>query len=272
MSNPAGSRVLLALVLGLGVPACAAPTDDAEAASSEDALTSLPTGHYQVDRKPLRGSYVKSLTLLAGKKYEMEFVRVRTSSSPWVWWLSSREETAFSIHGTYALYDTPEGQRASFSPTDVGAESVSVDVATAPGQLTFTSRDGSYTLKSAPAPVDDTKPLVAACTSRHWEGTLRFEGAGLRRGSLRVDRRLAGASNGNPNVGTFPITFVRTTGVEDYMAFEGADTGGNQIEFAVKKSSLEGARGSATFEIGLGYQREYTSYFVHQTLSCTVTR
>ncbi len=267
----------LAIVLSLAslcLAGCAAPSGDEGAASSEEALSALPTGHYAVTRAPSRGSYVSSITLSAGKKFELEYVRVRETTEPWVFnpWIPvpARKEEKISVKGTYFLYEA-HGQRVSFEGADVGAPDIDVEIAIDGGRLSFSPIEGqAYTLERAAQPPADTSSFVASCKARFWEGTLRLDQNGRRRGTLRADKRLPGADNATPNVGSFAIAYTGSTGVEDYMGFEGKDSGNNEVSFALKKSVLENSRAGSSFSIGLSYSRDLAGYGVHQTLDCKV--
>lgn len=275
------SALLASLALTSLVPfatGCAAGPDDDSSettGASEDALTSLPTGHYALVRAPSRGSYVKSLTLAAGKRFEMDYVRVRETTEPWAWnpWVPVpvRKEETLSLRGTYFLYDADGKQRVSFDSEDRGFGQVDFTVTVASGRMTLQGFDGApFALASRARPVDDTAPFVAACKAREWDATLRLDQSERRRGTLTVDRRSAGATGSTPLVGRFDIAYTGGTGVDDYMAFEGRDAGDNAVSFAIRKADI--GKTSGTFQVGLGYERDLTGYEVHHTLACTIAR
>ncbi len=282
-AQPSSSRRLalavaapLLVTVAFGASGCAAPADDDDGvASSEDALTALGSGHYVVERAPLRGSYVAALTIAPNRRFEMEYVRVRETTEP-LWGnpffpVPVRKEEKLSIHGAYQLYAS-DGQRLAFRSSDAGAERVDVGLEVRDGKLVFTSRSGTYTLKPSAAAPSDDRAFVARCKARTWEGTIRLDRNARRRGTFTLDARLPGASDSStPKVGaTFAVAYTGDTGVEDAMGFEGEDRDANAIDFTLRRAIVEAARPGATFQTGFGYTRDLAGYAIHHSPTCTV--
>lgn len=270
----------VALLSSLSLAGCAVEAGDGGAAeSSEQALTSLATGTFAIESKPLSGSYVARLTLSAGKKFEMEYVRRTTTSEPWVFnpWLSVpvTHEEAIVLRGTYFLYNGDPGKTmVSLDVTD-GTESglhYLFEVATAPGALKLTTIDHhTFELKATSAPSDATDKRVLHCDGYQITAVITLDEVQRRRGTIAIKRK-ANADNLAPPNRTTTVVYTGGTGVDDYMAYEGHDSDGNGYEFALRESDLEKTSGP-TSNVGLGYSPNdiwSSGAAYHNSLTCTV--
>lgn len=252
---------------------------DEDIAGTSDELSSLPTGTFTIATVPASGSYVARLSLLPGKKFEMEYVRRTTTSKPWLFnpWIlvPSTEEDAVVVRGTYFLFDG--GDLGETISLDVG-DGLSADdfylfgVATEPGGVKLTTvADGStFHLRrttGAPAPTDKR---VLRCDGKTIEAVITLDEAQRRRGTLEIVRK-PGTAELSPPEGTTTVVYVGRTGVDDYMAYEGRDSVGNGYDFAVRRSDLDKTSGP-TANVGLRYQPKsaFHSAFYHNTLTCTI--
>ncbi|MCW5833416.1 MAG: hypothetical protein KIS78_13520 [Labilithrix sp.] len=269
--------VLLAFSALFAVSGCGAPNDEDDVAEAEAALTALPTGTFAIERKPPSGSYVARLTLKAGKKFEIEYVRRTTTSEPWVFnpWLrvpTTREE-ATVLRGTYFLFQGDRGQSISLDVTDGNdpGEHFTFRVGAEPGVVVLsTFDDRSFVLKAssdAPAPTDTR---VLRCEGRMITAVITLDEAQRRRGTLAIERKpSAGASS--PPDGATTVVYTGRTGVDDYMAYEGRDAEGNGYDFALRESDLRKTSGP-TANVGLGFSPVTWSGggAYHSSLTCTI--
>ena len=192
---------VLRLVLGT---ACSSPVDEEPSASSEDALTSLPsTGTFAIADRPLSGSYVARLSLSAGKKFEIEYVRRTQSSEPWVWnpWLrvpTTHEETLV-LRGTWFTFAGDHGStQASFDVTDgngadehfifevASASSVGIELKTIDG-ATFDLRASSS--QGGGTGGGTSIKRVIRCDGMQITAVITLDEAQRRRGTIAIKRK-----------------------------------------------------------------------------------
>ena len=270
------SAALALLSLSLLAPiGCAAPTDegDGNSAQNEDDLTALPTGHFAIVRAPLSGSYISSLTLSAGKKVEIEYVRVTSSSTslfgnPFFPIPTSKKE-AFSLRGTYFTYKG-DGNKTNIA-FDVGEPFGSLSYAlTVNGGTLGLQGIGQpgFELKSGAAPTTPTDKRVLHCVDGSFEATIKLDEAQRRRGTITI-KRLAGADRMDPPNGSASFAYTGDTGVRDYQAFEGTDKQGNGYEFALSRSEIERTSGKIS-NVGLSYSPEFAGYGIHHSMQCSI--
>ena len=268
-------RVLAALTLSFAAAACGGPVEETDSASSEEALRrTLPAGHYAIGQEPSSGSYIKSLTIKPTKKFELEYVRVTTRNEPWVWnpWLTvpTANKESMLLRGTYLTYAGVDGKPTiSFDFAEGAIDHLIYDLEVdgdtlrlkATGERAFELVLG----EDAPQAVDKR---VVSCDGRRWDVTIAFEDPERRRGVLTV-KRGSGAQANDPKSGNVTVVYNGNTGVDDYMGFEGTDSAGGRYEFALRRSDLARTSGAIS-NVGLGYSAPYTSYFMHNSLGCTI--
>lgn len=268
--------VVACVGFGLLSAACSAPADEDESttAEAEGALTAVRAGHYAIERAPSSRSHVASLTLKAGKKFELEYVRVRTESEPWIWnpWVQvpSTKKESFLLSGSYFTFAGDPGETLISFDADGGAIDRLIYRLERVGENLRLTAVGEPPFELAPAEASEpaTDLRVVSCAGRRWTATFTFEDAERRRGTLKVKRK-AGADSSDPPSGPVTIVFTGGTGVDDYMAFEGKDSAGGRYEVAFRRSELNRTSGELS-SVGLGYSRPHTSYFMHNSLSCTI--
>lgn len=255
---------------------CAAPVDDDPVEQGSDALTSLPTGTFAIARKPSSGSYVARLTLQAGKKFEMEYVRRTTSTEPWVFnpWIPvpvTREE-ALVLRGTWFTFAGDHGSTlVSFDANDGDGGSYIFEVAARPGIVELrTTDDRTFELRASSAAPEPTDKRVIRCDGHTIEAVITLDEAQRRRGTLRIERKASATASSPPN-GTTTVVYTGRTGVDDYMAYEGRDGTGNGYDFALRESDLRKTSGPIA-NVGLGY---FPESFIggggyHNSLTCTI--
>ncbi len=271
------ARLVAALFLSLAAPACsgASADDDGVTGESEGALVAVHTGHFSIDSAPLSGSYVADLTLKAGKKFDMEYVRVVSTSEPWLWnpWIqvpSSKKESML-LSGSYMTFKGDPGETLiSFDPTEGSVDHLIYKLETVSGggmRLTAIGESPFELVPStAPPPASDKRTV--SCTGSGWNATFTFTDPGRRRATMKV-KRTTGADASDPPSGSVTVVYDGDTGVDDYMGFSGADAKGGRYELAFRRSELDHTSG-ATSELGLGYSKPDTDYFMHNTLDCTI--
>lgn len=281
MTQRAVGLALLLLTLGAG---CAATTDeeDGGGATEEAALTSMSTGTFAIDRKPLSGSYVARLSLESGRKFEIEYVTRRTVYETSIWSpfipLPATKEEAVVYRGKYDVFAGDPGETLiSFDVTD-GSESdnhfiFSIEASSASAITLKAIGSDAFTLKKTSAGPAPTDARVLTCDAVKFKATITLDQAQRRRGTLSIAPK-AGADRTDPPKGDTTVVYTGGTGVEDYMAYEGRDSKGNTYSFALKKSDLERTSGPIS-SVGLGFGPndflagggEY-----HNSLTCTIAR
>lgn len=267
------SLLLLALCA-----ACGSPSGEGDDGTSEsaDALTALPRGHFAIERAPSSGSYIADLTIKAGKKFELEYVRRSTRSAPWIWnpWLSVpvSEDESMLLRGTYFTYAGDHGATMisfDFSEGALDHVSYALEVDGDTLRLEGVGQRAFELVRSETSP-PASDDRVVRCKGRSWDATFAFEDAGRRRATMKVKRHAASGTSGHPPPnGNVPVVYTGNTGVDDYMAFEGTDAAGGRYELAFKRSELERTSGSMS-QLGLGYSFPGSSYFMHNTLACSI--
>lgn len=281
------TALLLSSVLGLVLgTACSSPVDEEPSASSEDALTSLPsTGTFAIEDRPLSGSYVARLTLSAGKKFEIEYVRRTQSSEPWAWnpWLrvpTTHEETLV-LRGTWFTFAGDHGStQASFDVTDgngadehfifevASASSAGIKLKTIDG-TTFDLRASSSQGGGASSGGASIKRVIR-CDGMQITAVITLDEAQRRRGTIAIKRKPNADNNAPPNK-TTTVVYTGDTGVADYMGYEGRDSAGNGYDFALKASDLEKTSGPIA-NVGLGFSPNdwLAGGAYHNSLTCTI--
>ncbi len=270
------SLLLLALCAACGSPD---GNQDDSTSESADALTALPRGHFAIDRAPSSGSYVADLTIKAGKKFELEYVRRSTRQAPWMWnpWLTVpvSEDESMLLRGTYFTYAGERGATMisfDFSEGALDHVSYALEVQGDTLRLEGIGQPAFELVRSETSPpaAHASDDRVVSCKGRNWDATFAFEDAGRRRATMKVKRRAASGVTGHqPPNGNVAVVYTGNTGVDDYMAFEGTDAAGGRYELAFKRSELERTSGS-TSQLGLGYSFPGSSYFMHNTLACSI--
>lgn len=272
-----GHALSLALVVSsLGSVACSSPAnEESVTGEAEGALVAVHTGHFAVDSAPLSGSYIAELTLKAGKKFDMEYVRVTSTSEPWLWnpWIqvpSSKKESML-LSGSYMTFKGDPGETLiSFDPSEGSVDHLIYKLESVSGGGMRLTAIGESPFElvpgSAAPPASDTR--VVRCTGHGWNATFTFDDPGRRRGTMKV-KRTAGADASDPPSGSVTVVYDGDTGVDDYMGFQGADAKGGRYELAFRRSELDHTSGP-TSEVGLGYSKPDTDYFMHNTLTCSI--
>ena len=264
------------LVLFATTAACGggADRDDESAAQSEAALTAVPRGHFAVDRAPSSGSYIADLTITAGKKFELSLVRRSTRQQSWMWnpWITVpvTDEESMLLRGTYFTYAGDHGATMiSFDFSEGALEHVLYEYQVHGDTLRLKGTgDPAYDLERTEAAAPVTDDRVVSCKGRNWDATFTFADAERRRATMKTKRH-AGATGNQPPNATTTVVYTGNTGVDDYMAFEGADTAGGRYELAFKRSDLAKTSGALS-QLGLGYSFPGSSYFMHNTFACTI--
>ncbi|MBX3187427.1 MAG: hypothetical protein KF819_10450 [Labilithrix sp.] len=276
--NAARTLGLLLCLAPLTALGCAVePADDADPVASESALTSLPVGRYAVADEPRSGTYVSELTIAAGKRVELEWVRVRTTYEPWFFnpWVRVpvTKTQRLALTGTYSVFPGSSGETlVSFDVTNRGLDHLIYAIErTTSGGLALKAVGGSrFELRPTTAAPRATDARVLDCKGRQWDAIITLDEAQRRRGTMTVTRR-AGASRTDPPNGSFTVAYDGDTGVADYMRYEGYDRQGNGYDFALKRSDLEKTSGPIT-QVGLGYTPDLSPGAWHNTLACTISR
>jgi len=276
MFSRRSTGLLLLLVAALAASGCAPTAEDDSVAEGSDALTALPTGTFAIADLPLSGSYVARLTLQAGKKFEMEYVRRTSTTEPWVLnpWVPVpvTHEERLVLRGTWFTYAGDHGSTmVSFDVTDGDGGSYVFEVAKAPGALKLTTIDDrTFELRVSSAAPEPTDKRVIRCDALTIKAVITLDEAQRRRGTLRIERKAA-ATASSPPERTTPVVYTGGTGVDDYMSYEGHDSDGNGYEFALRESDLEKTSGPIA-EVGLGFFPE--SWIGggghHNSLTCTI--
>lgn len=261
------------LLACLAATGCAASTEDDATAGSESALTAVPKGSFNVVRDPLSGSFIRSITFGPADRVELEYVRARTSASPFPFdpfglGASTTKET-FSLRGKAFTFESS------------GKTNLALDVGEPFGSLTYEmEKDGdtlrleaigerAFELKAGAPVVVPTEKRVVHCKGRKFEATITLDEAQRRRGTMKV-KASPDADRNDPPSGTFPIQFTGNTGVRDAMAYEGTDAKNNNYDMALFASELERTSGAIS-NVGVGFEREFTSFSMHHSLECTIS-
>lgn len=277
----AGSLALVALLSSssLVLGGCAGETSEAppgDPAASESDLTSLPVGHYAIAREPSSGSYVSELTISAGKKVELEWVHVTTTSEPWFFnpWIrvpvSKKEKLVLT--GSFSIFAGDPGETLiSFDVTDRGVDHLIYSLEKTTDGIALQAIGGPrFEMKKAAASTRATDTRILDCKGRRWDAVITLDEAQRRRGTMKVTRRADAERNDPPN-GSFEVSYSGDTGVDDYMRYEGADRQGNGYDFALRKSDLEKTSGPIS-QVGLGYTPDLSPGGWHNTLQCTIRK
>lgn len=258
---------LVVLALGAG---CATSADtEAEGASAALESAPLPKGHFEVSRKPLSDSYIKSVTF-DGERVALDFVRVRIST-PFVFnpFFTTREEEVFSLIGTAFTFDSGGETKIAF---DVGEPfgSLSYDFELQGDKLKLQAiGQSAFELKSAAVPADKTEKRVLRCKHGLFDAIITLDKNERRRGTMQIIPTDKADPRRDPPAVTFPVAFTGNTGVRDAMAYEGMDEHGNGYDFALSAGQVAQTSGPVT-DVGMGFTREFTSFAMHHSLDCNV--
>ena len=251
--------------------ATSAEGDDATA-GSESALTSAPRGHFNLVREPFSQSFIRSATFEADGRVALEYVRVRTGSSPFP--LDPFGLGASTTRETFSL----RGKALTF--TSSGATQLALEVGEPFGSLIYkldvngdvlrlqAIGEPAFELKAGPAVTVPTAKRVVRCEGRKFGATITLDEAQRRRGTMTVKAH-PDADRTDPPSGTFPILFTGNTGVRDAMAYEGTDDRNNDYDMALFASELERTTGPIS-NVGVGFARSGVGFGVHYSLACTI--
>ncbi len=221
---------------------CAAEsTDPTLEDSSEEALTGVTAGTYVVDRKPFGTFYVERLTLLAGKKFEADYVSSRGART--------------TIAGKYILFparpNNPDSPVKSDKPwialeSDTGpAPNFEIDRLEGGGlRLYHSARQESFTMKKDPSfkPVP-TVTKTLQCTGPRVDARLTLDKSENRRGTLKITRK-AGATDDDPKSATIGVSITLDEATRDWVHYEGTN-GEQDFFFGIVKADLDRATGAA---------------------------
>lgn len=209
---------------------CASSND--EPSVSEDDLTSVTTGTYVIDTRPVfGGAFANRITFGEGKTHETEIV---TSSG-----------TTQLVAGHYELL--PSHTLALLDDTGNGPLYFEYERAPNDGlRLYGSARQWSFTMKRDPTyrpPPTSTK--VIACTGPTVDAKITLDRAQNRRGTLVVMRK-ADADRHDPPSATVNVTKNERGAVPEYVYFEGS-SGAQDYYVNMKKKDFE--RGSGPVEL-----------------------
>lgn len=265
-------------VIALATAGCAVDGDtndhDEVVESTEDALSSLPAGRYVLAREPSSGSHVSELTLSAGRKFELELVRVTTSyEAPW--WnpflrLPVRKEEAIVARGTYFLFESDGEPHVSFDFAEGSVGHLSYGVEIASGMIRLHPVGGGVLeLRKTASSQVSTDARVYRCTGRSYDAVIELDEAQHRRGTFTVKRHPGTTGGSTPPSTSFTVVYDGDTGVDDYMGYEGTDDEGGHYDFALRRSDLARTSGR-TSNVGVGYTPEFAAGAWHASLECTI--
>ena len=176
MTSLLGAMVLLCLPVG-----CAANAADDDSSSSDDALTGVKLGRYAIDSAPSSGSYIESLTISANKKVELDYVRVREGSSPWVFnpWIPvpTRDEEKLTLTGTYVTFAGDPGQTLiSFDVSDQGIDHLIYTLKMSGSAMTLKAiGESAFTLKPTTSAPSATDARVLTCTGGVYDAVITLD-------------------------------------------------------------------------------------------------
>jgi hypothetical protein len=259
---------------GCAAEATSSPDDPV---ASESALTSVAVGRYVLAREPSAGNYITELTISAGKKVELEWVHVTTTTEPWFFnpWVrvpvTKKEKLA--LQGSYDVFAGDPGETLiSFNVTDRGIDHLIYSLEKTPNGIALHAIGGQrFEMKQAAGgSTRATETRILDCKGGRWDATITLDEAQRRRGTMKITRRADAQRNDPPNI-SFTVAYNGDTGVSDYMGYEGFDSQGNGYEFALRKSDLEKTSGPIS-SVGLGYTPDLAPGGWHNSLTCTIKR
>jgi hypothetical protein len=201
-------------------------------------------------------------------------VHVTTSSEPWFWnpfvRVPTTKKEALVLRGTYVTFAGDPGETLiSFDVTDRAVDHLIFSLQSSPGSLRLQAiGSAAFELKAAAPDTTPTDKRVLRCAGRRWDAVITLDENQRRRGTMKVTRHTDAERSDPPNT-SFAIAYTGDTGVDDYMAFEGVDRGGNGYDFALRRSDLEHTSGPIS-QVGLGYTPDLSPGGWHNTLACTI--
>jgi hypothetical protein len=138
------------------------------------------------------------------------------------------------------------------------------DYAATATTITLTpSGSAAFTLKKTNAAPEPTDARVITCKGDAIDAVITLDQAQRRRGHIAFKQHPnAGA---NLPSGETPVVYTGSTGISDYMRFEGKDAQRNEYEFALRKSDVAKTHGPIS-EVGVGFNSALLS------MSCTIAR
>ena len=223
-----GMKRLLFTVLLIG---CASSND--ESAVTEDDLTSVTTGTYVIDTRPIfGGTHANRITFGEGKTHESEIVTSGTTQ------LVAGHYELLPSH-TLALLDDSGNGPLYFEYERLPSDGL---------RLYGPARHWSFTMKRdptyRPAP---TNVKIIACTGPTVDAKITLDRAQNRRGTLVITRKGEGERHDPPSA-TVNVTKNERGAVPEYVYFEGS-SGEQDYYVNMKKNDFE--RGTGPVELHL---------------------